>query len=244
MKPTRDTARPARGLFTAVALGQGLWLRGRIEVLPPAAGPVTGSTGSAEDAARISVVILGESTAAGCGVDSHEDGFAGSFAATIAERTGHAVDWTVVGESGATSRRIRHKLMPRLSGRYDVAVLLAGANDVLQRRDPAEWRDNLGYIVDQLGGTCGSVIVVGTPPFPAFPALPRTLAHYLAARAARLDVESAAVCAARPGVHFVTGLADTVDEEFFARDGFHPGPHGYRVWARSIAEALPVQSSR
>ncbi|REJ08206.1 SGNH/GDSL hydrolase family protein [Microbacterium bovistercoris] len=228
-------------MSTALALVQGLWVRRRIEVLPPAGGPNSGRTGDAEAALRIG--IIGESTAAGCGVDGHEDGFAGALARQLAGPD-RVAEWSVVGEHGATARRIRHRLLPQLTGEFDVVVVLAGANDVMARRSPEEWSEDLRAIVAELSARTGLVVVAGTPPFIAFPSLPRTLARYLAHRGAAQDAASRAVCAETGNVRFVPSPPALVDDSFFSRDGFHPGAEGYRRWAELISDAIGEVSPR
>ncbi|MFE6734412.1 SGNH/GDSL hydrolase family protein [Microbacterium sp. NPDC057650] len=228
-------------MSTVMALAQGLWMRGRIEMLPPAAGPTSGRSGEGTQTLRIG--ILGESTAAGCGVDSHEDGFAGALARDLAGPD-RAAEWTVVGQHGATARRIRHRLLPELGGEFDVVVLLAGANDVMARRSPADWGGDLGAIVSDLSERAGLVVVAGTPPFAAFPSLPRALARYLAARAAAQDDASRAVCAGIVNAEFVPSPPALVDDSFFSRDRFHPGAEGYRRWAELIADGIAAVTAR
>nr|QLJ96955.1 SGNH/GDSL hydrolase family protein [Micromonospora carbonacea] len=229
-----------------VVAAQGIWLRARTEILPPAGGPTTGATPAppdvstgAVDARPLRLGVLGESTAAGCGADTHDEGFTGALARALAERTGRPVDWSVVGQHAATARRIRYRLLPQLEQELDVAVLLAGVNDVLSRRGPQEWRDDLTAIVTDLRARAGHVAVTGIPPFDVFPAMPRALGRYLAQRAADLDEVARQVCAAQPGAVWVgpNSLLPPVPE-FFARDRFHPSSFGYRRWAGSVAEHL------
>lgn len=222
---------------TGLALAQGLWLRGRMETLPPAAGPVAGRTDGAPGAAALRLGIIGESTAAGCGAADHDSAFAGSLARRLAA-TGRPVEWQVVGQHGATARRIRHRLLPRLAGDFDAVVILAGANDVLARRTPGQWGDYLAAIVDDLRHRSASVVVAGTPPFITFPSLPGALARYLMARGRDLDAESRRICAGVPNADFVATSPDLVGDGFFARDGFHPGELGYRHWADAVADVL------
>lgn len=232
------------GIALPVVAVQAMWVRRSTEVLPPAAGPSSGVVGDGP-AEPLRLAVLGESTAAGCGVDSHDDGFTGALARELAGRTRRPVAWQVVGQNGATSRRIRHRLPPELGGDFDLAVLLAGANDVLSRRAPAEWRADLTAIVEDLGARATQVAVAGIPPFREFPSLPGTLARYLARRATVLDAVAAQVCAERPGVTWV-GSTDSmpIGPDFFARDRFHPSSSGYGRWALSIAEHLEPWSQK
>ncbi len=206
----------------ALALAQGLWIRRRSVTLPPAGGPTSGVTGTPDADPPLLLGVLGESTAAGCGVATHAEGFTGALAEELSSHGGR-VAWHVIGEHGATARRIRHRLMPQLTGEFDVVVILAGANDVLSRRTPEQWREDLTAIVAELGTRSRWVVVTGAPPFAVFPLLPRALARYLAERGDILDATSRAVCAEFAHARFVAAGPDLVGEAFFAEDGFHPG---------------------
>ena len=230
-------------LLMPVVAFQGMRVRSSTETLPPADGPTTGTTGDAPDAsgAPVRVAVLGESTAAGCGVDTHDEGFPGCLARKVSELTHRPVEWEVVGQNAATARRIRYKLLPELGKGLDAAVLLAGVNDVLTRRAPEEWGDDLVAIVDDLAGRAEHVAVTGIPPFDVFPSLPTTLGRYLAQRAKALDEVSQRVCAERPQVTWISadGLLP-VGPDFFARDRFHPSALGYRRWAEVVADHLAL----
>jgi lysophospholipase L1-like esterase len=227
-------------LLMPVVAVQGMRVRSSTETLPPADGPTTGTAGEA-DGTPVRVAVLGESTAAGCGVGTHDEGFPGCLARKVADLTHRPVEWDVVGQNAATARRIRYRLLPELGKGLDAAVLLAGVNDVLTRRAPAEWGDDLAAIVDELVGRAERVAVTGIPPFDVFPSLPKTLGRYLAQRARALDEVSQRVCAAHPQVTFVSaeGLLP-VGPDFFARDHFHPSALGYRRWAGVVADHLEL----
>jgi hypothetical protein len=118
------------------------------------------------------IAVVGESTAAECGVDNHDDGFTGCLAREVTARTQRPVRWQVVSQFGATARRIRYRLLPQLGEDFDVAVLLAGGNDVMSGRSPGQWRDDVSAIVDGLVERAGHVVVAGIPPFALFPSMP------------------------------------------------------------------------
>ncbi|GAA5204717.1 SGNH/GDSL hydrolase family protein [Microbacterium jejuense] len=239
-----QTERPLTPIGIAVALAQGLRARGRIERLPAAGGPAAGTVaGSSGRTLRIAVV--GESTAAGVGVATQQDGFTAALARRLAATTGASVDWRVAGQDGATARRIRHRLVPLLGpGPFDVVVVLAGANDVLSRRPPEQWREDLAAIVDGLATISHRVVVAGTPPFAVFPSLPPTLGRYLAERGRRLDAVTRELCGSIAHAQFVGTDPSLIDPAFFARDGFHPGAGGYERWAELVAGELQLSSSQ
>ena len=146
----------------------------------------------------------------------------------------------MVGQYGATARRIRHRLLPRVDDGLDVAVLLAGVNDVLSRRPPAEWRADLEALVDGLGERARSVVLPAVPRFDVLPVLPRTLARYLAEQGDTLNGIAREVCAAHPRAVWVDTAAEQPGEAwFYSPDGFHPSTAGYRTWASLVARSIP-----
>lgn len=220
---------------------QGRRMRSRIGTVPPADGPTTGTVGDSAAGSPVRLAVLGESTAAGYGAHTHDNAFAGCLARELSGRTDRPVTWEVVGQYGATARRIRHRLLPQIGEDYTLAVLLAGANDVLSRRTAAEWTDDLTAIVDDLAKRAERVAVVAVPPFRTFPSLPGTLRRYLAESAGVLDRAAERVCADRPRVSWVDPTGTTlIDREFFARDDFHPSAVGYQRWAQAVARLLAL----
>ncbi|MBO3738625.1 SGNH/GDSL hydrolase family protein [Actinoplanes flavus] len=218
-----------------VVAAQGLWLRSTLGLASAPGGGVSGTApGSAGTPLRLAV--LGDSTAVGCGVTGDDEAFAAAFAREIAARTGQPVDWQVVGQFGATSRRIRYRLVPRLGDELDVVVLLAGTNDVMARRGPALWREDLSGILTDLADRAGRVAVAGIPPFARFPAIPATLARYLGERADALNAVSQQVCERDPErTTYLAPPDGTPPPEFFGADRFHPSALGYRLWAQDLA---------
>ena len=91
-----------------VAAVQGMWMRAAMKPAPPAAGPTRGTVGTSS-APPLRIAVVGDSTAAGCGVGNHDDGFAGCLAREITARTQWPVQWHVVGQFGATARQRRHE---------------------------------------------------------------------------------------------------------------------------------------
>lgn len=226
-------------LLLPIVAVQGMWMRSTLTMASPAAGPTCGTVGQASGP-PMRIAVVGESTAAGYGADTHADGFPGCLARELAARTRRPVTWEVVGQFGATARRIRYRLLPRLGENLNVAVLLAGGNDVLTRRTPEQWADDLAAIVGGLTDRAEHVAVVGIPPFALFPSLPTTLGRYLGERASALDEVSRQVCAEQPRTTWI-GSTGIPPPNFFAHDRFHPSASGYRHWAQAVADHLPLR---
>ncbi|MFC0529202.1 SGNH/GDSL hydrolase family protein [Phytohabitans kaempferiae] len=225
-------------MLLPLVAAQGLWLRATIKPAPEAGGATNGTVPGVSGA-PLHLAVVGDSTAAGCGATHHTEGFAAALAQRLAADTGRPVAWETVGRFGATARRIRHQLVPRLGDDLDLVVLLAGANDVMAGRSPAQWRDDLTAILTDLTGRARQVVVAGNPPFTKFPALPATLARYLSERADTLDQVSRRICAQNPDrTAFISSPAGQPPPEFFGSDRFHPSALGYRLWAEDLAARL------
>lgn len=227
-------------LLLPMVAAQALWVRATVVPAAEPTGPPTGTV-AGDGGPPLRIGVVGESTAAGCGVTRHDEGFAASLAGHLAARTGRPVRWETVGRYGATAGRIRHRLAPLLGADLNLVVLLAGVNDVLARHSPDRWRDGLSGILTDLAGRADHVVVAGIPPFTLFPSLPPALARYLAERADALNATTRQVCAVNPEI--TTFAAYTEGEPppgFFAADRFHPSATGYHHWAATVADALTV----
>lgn len=222
-------------LLLPVAMMQGRRFMATTTMAPVAAGHPSGSVGVGDDP-PLRLTVVGDSTAVGHGVERQDDGVAAQLARMLADRMHRPVSWTAIGQFGATTRRIRHQLVPTMAGPCDVAVLLAGGNDVLSRRPLPESRADYAAILDALTARAGRVVAFGIPPFRSFHALPWALSRYLSARGDRFDSMAYRLCRER-GVHWISASA-ALDASFFASDGFHPSATGYRLIAASIAEGL------
>lgn len=229
-----------------IAAYQGKQTMKNMAQLPEASGPRTGSSGVVPgvdpDRFPIQVLVVGESTAASCGADTHANGFAGNFARVAAGQTGRPAEWTVVAKNGASLRRVRHRLIPEIAKvnlQADLCVLLIGVNDVLARVDPEVWRLDLIAVLDQLRPYARHVVMAGVPPFAQFPSLPKTLGKYLGEKAWEIDWRAKEIIDKRADATWISSAAmGMATPEFFATDGFHPSALGYQRWTQCLGDHI------
>jgi lysophospholipase L1-like esterase len=187
------------------------------------------------------LLMIGESTAAGVGAESHADGLPGLTARAVAGHTGRSVAWRVLGRNGATARAaLTDLLAPAEDVRADVAVIVLGVNDTLRFHSPARWRRDLAALVAAVRERCGPIPVVlaGVPPVGRFPALPQPLRGVLGLRAALLDHTARRLAAELPAArHVGTPVLDASVDAYFCADRFHPSPRGYATWAAALGES-------
>ncbi|WBU37375.1 SGNH/GDSL hydrolase family protein [Homoserinibacter sp. YIM 151385] len=227
-------------LLSPVVLAQARRLRREVPHLDPPPPPWTGATvgGALQPEAR-RLVVLGDSTAVGTGVERAEDALAPRVAAILADTgidDGRGVVWTAVGEHGATADRIRGAhLGDAVAERPHVAVIAAGWNDAMHLRSPRAYAGDLREMVRELrDARHGCRIVLLAPPrFGAFPGLPQPLRRALG-RAS----EGLVRAAARVAREERTALARGFDGASTAADGFHPDAAGYAALADGIRRAL------
>lgn len=219
-----------------LAVHQGERTIGRLDELPlPPVAPhgVVGSPGSGS---RQHLVLVGDETVLGAGAASL-DGLPGIVARRLAERLGEEVSWQVVGEPGASSLRVHHRLLPMLPAHSDVVVLVLGMHDLLARHSVGEWRAEMTAILELVSRKAGRVVVCGCPPLGRAPLLPWPLSASLAGDARRLDAVTRELCTDR-GLVFVSLQELDLDPADFAADGLHPGDQGLRRRGEAVAAVL------
>jgi lysophospholipase L1-like esterase len=244
--PLRAATLAAKLALMPLLVTQGKRVRATALKLPEAAGERHGVAGSGRVALR--VLIVGDSSAAGVGVGTQDEAFAGQLAQALAERTGAAVGWQLVATSGHTAGDAARALTGATLAAADLLVTALGVNDVVSQTRPAQFLAALDEI-HALAVTRASVTHTwhcGLPPMGIFPLLPQPLRWVLGRDAAHLDhalVRHLQGQAGRlhlplPEAPRVPGRDDATPEGWMARDGFHPGLLGYRQWGRQVAAAL------
>ncbi|WP_019200560.1 SGNH/GDSL hydrolase family protein [Tsukamurella sp. 1534] len=198
--------------------------------------------------ADVKIMVFGDSTAAGLGVDDAEHTPGVLIARGVVAETGRTVQLAVKAIVGATSRGLAGQIEATFIAGHvpDVAVIIVGANDVtaLNGIEPSARR--LGAAVRQLRDA-GAEVVVGTcPDIGVVQAIPQPLRSVIRSYGLQLAARQRAHVLAAGG-HPVP-FADTLTPEFlqapetmFSPDHFHPSAAGYELAARLLLpEVLAV----
>lgn len=205
--------------------------------LPPATGAQSGLAGAGQDGVPLRLLLIGESTVAGVGVEAQEAALAGQLAQALATRLQRPVAWRACGENGITAGEACERLLPlALSEPADLVLLVFGVNDTTHLSSLARWEDSLRALSRALSARGERVVFTGVPPIQHFSALPWLLRRLLGLRAALLDAELRRI-SAQEGAQYAR-LELEFAEEYLARDGYHPSALGYRVWGEGLAERL------
>src|SRR5690554_2122585 len=223
---------------TKVALAPILLVQGRrvkrdTPRLPEAEGARDGRVG--QDA-PLRVLIVGDSAAAGVGVERQEDALVGQLVEQLGDD--FSLEWKLIARSGWTTGALMRALQKEEDAPFDVVVTSLGVNDVLGDKDPKIWRGRQMELVELLKEKFGpaQIILTSVPPMHLFPVLPQPLRWFLGQSAQRLNRELAEFDK-MAGCEVVT-VDFPRSADVMAADGFHPGAAGYRIWAEQVAERI------
>lgn len=234
-------------------LWQGRRVRAQALRLPEAAGERQGRIEPSrwDDTAQgipLSLLIIGDSSAAGVGVGDQSEALAGCLAAALSAETGLPVRWQLLATSGHTAADAldAFKALPAVALQpAQLLVTALGVNDAVAQRSPATWLATLDALTALAGARAGvrQTWHCGLPDVGAFPLLPQPLRWVLGRDARRLDAALQAHLAGRQDRRHVPLPAlpagqEAVASGWMAVDGFHPGPAGYRAWGQGLAAEI------
>jgi lysophospholipase L1-like esterase len=197
-------------------------------------------------APRLTLVMLGDSTAAGVGVSRVEESVGGRLAERLAGG-GRQVDLSSVAVSGARSDDLDLQVSRALlAGRPDLAVVLVGGQDAVHGVRPRRAAAALAGAVRRLRAAGVSVVVGGCPDLGASRAIGqplRELVGWLGRRLARAQLDAARdEGAAAVDLAARTGAVFRADAGMLCEDGFHPSADGYRLWAHALYPVVAEQA--
>lgn len=232
----------------ALLAGEALVARNR-RYAQPQFGMALRTTVGRADSPPLRLVLLGDSSALGVGVDRVDDTVGGQLAQLLAKGGGpdghqeRLVHLSSVGVSGSRSTDLATQVARALLGqRPDIAVILIGANDVTAGRRPGESAAHISAAVRRLR-EAGVEVVVGTCPdlgaLRAFAPPLRQVFGWMGRRTARAQA-GAVLTAGGTVVDLATetGPVFRADAGTLCHDGYHPSADGYRLWAHALLPAV------
>jgi len=222
-------------LLLPVALLQGLWVKSRTPMLPPARGRC-GRIGHSEDPAAM-IAGVGDSIIAGTGIHHQRDALTGQFARRWHEHSRQPVEWRAQGVNGATSAVILHKIAPHAPAAA-VYLISAGVNDAVRGIRSTQYADNLRGILQVLRDKSPQAVIVfvGLPQLEFFPALPWPLGAVLAQRTRALQATVRQIAQHDRSGLLCYDFPPTMSPENFASDGFHPSSGACADWAGHLLD--------
>lgn len=191
----------------------------------------------------ISFVLIGDSTAAGLGVEHPQETPGGLLAGGLASLAERPVRLTNVAKVGAQSQDLEWQVDLALEARPDIAVIMIGANDVTHRVPPGTSVRLLTEAVRRLRAADCEVVVGTCPDLGTIEPVAQPL-RWIARRWSRRLAAAQTIAVVENGGRTVS-LGDLLGPEFeanpremFSSDRFHPSAAGYATAAMAILPTM------
>lgn len=223
-----------------VLLAQARWLRATALRLPEAAGPRSGVEGEGGmPGPPLRILIVGDSSAAGVGVEEQAHALAQPLARLLSAVTRRRVAWQLIAKSGVNAREALALLMRSEVAPADYLVTALGTNDVTSQSKPDSFLRDYMALAEHLRERTGAVgmVITGLPPLRILPAVPHPLRWYLGRYANRLDRVLQRWVNLHPMRRYVS-LEWAANPAEMAIDRYHPGPGQYRRWSELVCDEI------
>lgn len=205
--------------------------------LPEPEGMREGQSGSGQ---ALSILIAGDSAAAGVGVATQEDALLGAVLKEL--QADYAVSWKLHAKSGDSTTQVIESVRALEPRHYDVVLTSIGVNDVTKLMSAEAWIQQQRKFYDLIEDkfTPGLIIAAGVPPMHLFPALPNPLGWLFGQYAKQMNKQLAQFIQHRPAMQWIEYDLEkyqSLNLEM-AADGFHPSKEIYQIWAQEAAAKI------
>lgn len=193
----------------------------------------------------LSLLIVGDSAAAGVGVNTQDDALVGAILSELQDQ--FEVHWKLQAKTGDTSSQVTKAVQALDQQHYDVVVTSVGVNDVTKLMPADIWitkQQRLYDLIDQKFKP-SLVIAAGVPPMNLFPALPNPLAWLFGQYAKKMNQALAKMVAKRGNMQWIEydiAQYKALNLEM-AADGFHPSKDVYALWGKEVAAKIQAKLS-
>jgi len=190
--------------------------------------------------ADYSVLVAGDSTAVGTGVENPEDSVAGRLAADYPN-----ISITNLGKNGLRTSELLSQLR-MIDEHYDLVILHIGANDILRFSNTSRLANDFEDVLDEANRISGSLVLFVSGNIGIAPIFPAPFGYILSGRT-RTVLDSFSKIAGDKGALWVPLFVERGDtilskykktENFYAEDLLHPGSFGYQIWYEELLKTL------
>ncbi|OTG65013.1 SGNH/GDSL hydrolase family protein [Acinetobacter silvestris] len=216
---------------------QGYLVKQKIPHLPEPKGSRSGVIGQGQP---LSMLILGDSAAAGVGVQSQDHALLGSILSELKHQ--FQISYQLQAKTGDTTIQVIQKMQNIPHQNFDVVITSVGVNDVTKLIDPQKWikQQQLFYAEIEQRFTPELVLVTGVPPMNLFPALPNPISWLFGQYSQQMNYTLAKFIQRRAAyqlIQFDLAKFKSLNLDM-AEDGFHPSQEIYQLWAKQLADKI------
>ncbi|MCA4814974.1 MULTISPECIES: SGNH/GDSL hydrolase family protein [Acinetobacter] len=205
--------------------------------LPEAEGAREGITGQGQ---TLSLLILGDSAAAGVGVAHQNDALLGAVISALQHQ--YQVHWRLEAQSGDTTSQVIQKTKKLVNQKYDVVVTSVGVNDVTRLMSAQTWIKQQQHFYQLIQAKFQPELIIATsvPPMHLFPALPNPLSWLFGQYAKQMNLQLEKMIAQQEDMQWIEydiQKYQSMNLEM-AKDGFHPSKEIYQIWGKEVADRI------
>lgn len=224
-------------LLLPILITQGLKVRKNTPLLAEPSGNRDGLVGQGRP---LSLLILGDSAAAGVGVETQQDALSGAIISEL--KNEYILQWKLHAKTGDTTKQVHQAIQQLEQKKYDVVITSIGVNDVTKLTSAQSWIKQQKQLFTQIQNHFQPklIIVSGVPPMQHFPALPNPLAWLFGKYAEQMNTALQQWLVSQNQFRFIQ-----YDIESFkvlnlpmASDGFHPSKEIYAIWGQQVADLV------
>ncbi len=172
----------------------------------------------------LALLILGDSAAAGVGVNAQDDALLGSILKELSSE--FSIQFYLHATTGFTTDQ----------------VIQSGVNDITKFTSPQAWiaKQKQLYQILKHKFSPQLTIASGVPPMDQFPALPNPLAWLFGQYAKAMNLELGQFVAQQKQMEWIEyDLKKFLTLNLaMAKDGFHPSKEIYQYWGKQVAEKI------
>ncbi|MEJ2900402.1 SGNH/GDSL hydrolase family protein [Acinetobacter sp. NS-4] len=205
--------------------------------LPEPEGSRQGMVGNGKP---LSILILGDSAAAGVGVQIQDDALLGAVLNQLQD--GYEISYQLEATTGHTSGQVIKTVKNMPAQHFDVVITSVGVNDITKLTSPKDWiqKQQQLYAAINQKFMPELIIAAGVPPMNLFSALPNPLAWLFGQYAKGMNKNLAKFVQQQANMQWIEYDLErfkTLNLEM-AADGFHPSKEIYALWAEQVADKV------
>lgn len=183
---------------------------------------------------QLRVLIIGDSIAAGTGINKFEQSLGGRLATQLAKNY-HVYLKNQAEKSSWTS----DLALDKIDGKWDIAIVIVGSNELIHHINTRFFKVSCNRLLRELLPAVKHIYLVG----PGDVASAKIFPFWFRIRMRTKQLNLAKTMdkiAKEHRVTYVNPLKHRTKKSYFSKDGLHPNAFGHQKWFESIWEAVSL----